>query len=175
MPQTRRKIVGVIGPNEATSTAEMKQFAEQLGQTLANAGYRIACGGKQGIMEGVCRGAHQSASYREGNTIGILPDDEVSAANPWCDIVIPTGIGLARNQVIVKSADILIAISGGAGTLSEIAYAWQHGKIVICYTGFSGWAAKLAGKNLDNRHENLLLTARSLKETMELLSAHIPA
>lgn len=130
---------------------------------------RIVCGGKAGIMEAVCKGAKTSEKYSEGRLIGIIPESEKNAANPFCDIVIATGIGHARNQIIIKSADILIAIAGGAGTLSEIAFAWQNQKKVICYTGFKGWSNKLAGQKLDNRSDELLLPASDMDDIQRLV------
>jgi uncharacterized protein (TIGR00725 family) len=92
----------------------------------------LICGGLGGVMEAACRGAKQTG----GTTVGILPGDDRSAANPYVDIVIPTGLGEARNAVVVRSADALIAIGGAYGTLSEIAFALKAGKLVV---GLGTW------------------------------------
>ena len=84
-------------------------------------------------MEGACRGAKQAG----GTTVGILPGLERSAANPWVDVALPTGLGEARNALLVRAADALIAVAGGYGTLSEIALALKGGKPV---TGLGSWA-----------------------------------
>lgn len=157
-----KKIVAVIGPNQANSDSATEAFGIELGQSIIDQGYRLACGGRQGLMLAVCKGARQSTAYCEGDTLAILPGHEKSEANPYCDIVIPTGIGLARNQIVVLSADVVIAVAGGAGTLSEMAFAWQHQKPVICYTGLPGWASELAGKDLDSRSQNLMKAAPDL-------------
>ena len=120
-------------------------------------------------MEAVFKGAHNYNKYQFGTTVGIIPFLEKERANQYCDIVIPSGIGYARNQMVVSSGDIIIAIGGGAGTLSEIAFAWQFNKKVICYKGFEGWSEKLAGQNLDNRKSDLLIEANSLEEILNTL------
>jgi uncharacterized protein (TIGR00725 family) len=100
----------------------------------------LICGGLGGVMEAACRGAKQTG----GTTVGILPGDDRSAANPYVDIVIPTGLGEARNAIVVRSADALIAIGGAYGTLSEIAFALKAGKRVV---GLGTWEVEgvLAG------------------------------
>lgn len=163
------KTLSVIGPNTSTCTAEIYEFGIQLGKFLVDLDYAIVCGGMKGLMEAVCKGAKQSDSYSFGKTIGILPGTNRNDANDYCDIVIPTGIGYARNQVVVNSGDAVIAIGGGAGTLSEIAFAWQFNKTVFCFTQFSGWAAKLANQTLDNRNNQPIVGLSSLDELKEEL------
>ena len=165
------KIIAVIGPNADKCSEAVYQFGIELGKTLIDAGYGIACGGKFGLMEAVCKGAHQSKEYHFGKTIGILPSVHKSDANVYCDIVIPTGMGIARNAILINTADVVIAVAGGSGTLSELAMAWQMGKKVICYTGFEGWSKALAGKAVDQTNREQLLAAESLSEILTLLSA----
>jgi len=165
------KTVGVIGPNEENCTDDIYNFGIVLGKELVNIGLQIICGGRQGIMEAVCMGARQSDKYTYPATIGILPSIKKEEANPYCDTVLNTGIGLARNAIVATSSDVLVAVAGGAGTLSEIAFAWQVNKKVICYTGFDGWAKNLAGVNLDNRNKGLLIPAKSMKEIIEYLKS----
>jgi uncharacterized protein (TIGR00725 family) len=100
-------------------------------------------------MEGACRGAHESESYREGDTVGVLPHLDPDTANAWVDIPIATGLGHARNTLVANS-DAIIAIGGGAGTLSEIALGWAMGRPVIAIET-PGWSARLAGEVIDNR------------------------
>ncbi len=92
----------------------------------------LICGGLGGVMEAACRGARESG----GTTVGILPGTDRSAANPYVDIAIPTGLGEARNAIVARSADALIAIGGAYGTLSEIAFALKAGKRVV---GLGTW------------------------------------
>jgi uncharacterized protein (TIGR00725 family) len=87
----------------------------------------LVTGGLGGVMEAACMGAREAG----GTTIGILPGSDRSAANPYVDIAIPTGLGEARNALVVRAADALIAIGGGYGTLSEIAFALKADKRVV--------------------------------------------
>jgi|YNPMSStandDraft_2_1061718.scaffolds.fasta_scaffold20520_2 uncharacterized protein (TIGR00725 family) len=165
----KKFIVGVIGPNQALCSKEIYDFGLILGRRLVDDGYMIVCGGMFGLMEAICRGARNSPVYTYGCTIGIIPSIEKKYANPYCDIVIPTGMGLARNVLVVNTADVLVAVSGGAGTLSEIAYAWQTGKEVLCYTGFDGWAKELANQALDSNQPRKLIAVNSLEEILSYL------
>jgi uncharacterized protein (TIGR00725 family) len=117
--------IAVCGPGEATS-AEWAE-GEQTGRLLAESGCIVACGGLGGVMEAVCKGAKSAG----GTTIGIIPSYEKQSANPWVDHVICTGIGQARNAVLVATGDVVIAIAGGFGTLSEIGLALKLGRPVV--------------------------------------------
>jgi uncharacterized protein (TIGR00725 family) len=130
-------IIAVIGPSECSS--EEAALAEQVGELLAQRGAIVLCGGLGGVMEAVCRGTKR----KSGLTIGILPSDDASTANPWVDVPIVTGLGEARNVIVVKSAQAMIAIGGGYGTLSEIAYALKHRVPVI---GLNTWSLVHGGK-----------------------------
>jgi len=92
----------------------------------------LVCGGLGGVMEAACRGARDAG----GRTVGILPGADRSAANRFVDVAIPTGLGEARNALVVRSADALVAVGGGYGTLSEIALALKAGKPVV---GLDSW------------------------------------
>jgi len=161
--------IGLIGPNKSGCSDELYGFGQELGAQLSSCEHIIICGGLGGFMEAVCKGAKQSPKTFAGQTIGILPGEDASAANSFIDVPIPTGIGIARNLVIVRSADILIAAGGGAGTLSEIAFAWQLQKKVLCVTLFEGWAKELAGRNLDQRQSDLLIPVNSIDQILELI------
>jgi uncharacterized protein (TIGR00725 family) len=103
-----------------------------VGRLIARAGALLVCGGLGGVMEAACRGAKAEG----GATLGILPGGDRRDANRWVDVAIPTGLGEARNVLVVRAADALIAIGGEFGTLSEIAFALKAGKPVI---GFGTW------------------------------------
>jgi uncharacterized protein (TIGR00725 family) len=120
----------VVGAGEA-SAAELES-AVTVGRGLAEAGAVVVCGGLGGVMEGACRGASEAG----GVTVGILPGSDRRAANRFVDVAIPTGLGEARNALVVRSADALVAIGGGYGTLSEIALALKARKPVV---GLGGW------------------------------------
>jgi len=111
--------IGVIGGHRATRRQEA--WAERLGAFIAKLPAILVCGGLGGIMAAAAKGAKKAG----GLTVGILPGDDKTSANPHISLAIPTGIGLARNIMIVRSADMIFAIGGGPGTLSEIAYAMQ--------------------------------------------------
>ena len=115
----RKKIVSVIGGHNCSK--EVEQIALDLGKNLAKVVDILASGGLSGTMKAVCQGFKAGG----GLTVGIIPSYNRNDANPYVDIVIPTGLGLARNVLVVKSADVVIALPGEAGTLSEIAYCLQ--------------------------------------------------
>jgi uncharacterized protein (TIGR00725 family) len=162
-------IIGVIGPNVEECSKELYEFGIRLGHELANPRRAFVCGGMGGFMEAVCKGVKESAESFPGQTIGILPGADSAEANPFVDIAIPTGMGTARNVIIINTSRILIAAGGGAGTLSELAFAWQRNKKVLCMDAFGGWASKLAGKTIDKRAQGLLIPMSSLKEVSGFL------
>jgi uncharacterized protein (TIGR00725 family) len=107
--------------------------AEEVGRLVAEAGAVVVCGGLGGVMEAACRGAKRAG----GTTVGILPGADRAAANRYVDVALPTGLGEARNALVVRAADVLVAVGGSHGTLSEIALALKAGKRVI---GLDTWA-----------------------------------
>jgi uncharacterized protein (TIGR00725 family) len=141
MLKNRRKIIAVIGASEPLP--EEYTLAEEVGRELARQGATLVCGGLSGIMEAACRGA----SSEGGTTIGILPGDSTRMANPYVQIPIVTGMGYARNVIVVKSAQAVIAIGGVYGTLSEIAHALQNNIPVI---GLNTWSLSKNGKQDDS-------------------------
>lgn len=153
LPARRRPVLSVIG-NAGNIPDAHRLAAFELGRLAVDRGFRIVCGGMNGVMEAVAQGAHASQRYREGDTMGIGQSYDPAALNPWIDIVIPTGMGLSRNMIVVSSGDIVVALGGGSGTLSEIALAWQIGRKVLAYTGSGGWADRVAGMRLDVRQED---------------------
>lgn len=116
--------VSVIGGG--TVNDEEYEIARRVGQILANRGHVVVCGGLGGVMEAVCQGA----SDHGGETIGILPGDDRSKANPYVSTAIATGMGNARNPLVVLNGDATIAVDGGPGTLSEIGLALDYGRPV---------------------------------------------
>ena len=119
--------MAVIGPGDEPIVA-----AAEVGRLLAERGAVLVCGGLGGVMEGACRGAKEAG----GLTVGILPGADRADANPFVDVVLPTGLGEARNALVVGAADVAIAIGRGYGTLSEVALALKAGKRVI---GLGTW------------------------------------
>jgi hypothetical protein len=123
-------IIGVIGSHRIETKVE--ELAYKLGKNIAKVGAMLVCGGLSGVMEAVAKGAREAG----GITIGIIPGEDKTEANPYIDIVIPTGLGLARNTLVVRTADVIIALPGEYGTLSEIAFALNINKPVI---GLDTW------------------------------------
>ncbi len=117
--------VGVIGAREAR--ADQLAAAEDLGRRLAERGLAVLCGGRQGIMEAVCRGAAAGG----GISVGILPDGDAAAANAYVTVPIATGLGIARNAIVARAALCLVAIGGGYGTISEVALGLQFERVVF--------------------------------------------
>jgi len=109
-----------------------------VGQRVAEAGGIVVCGGLGGVMEAACRGARSA----DGITVGLLPGADRGDANPFVSVAIPTGIGELRNGLVVRAADVVIAIGGEWGTLSEIALAMKTGTPVV---GIDTWALGRAG------------------------------
>jgi uncharacterized protein (TIGR00725 family) len=134
-------IIAVIG--DSSCSPEKARLAETVGELLAQQGITVICGGLGGVMEAVCRGAKS----KDGLTVGILPGQDSSTANAWVDVPVVTGIGEARNAVVVKSAQAVIAIGGSYGTLSEIAYALKSGIPVI---GLNTWSLSHNGREDDS-------------------------
>jgi uncharacterized protein (TIGR00725 family) len=125
-----RPYVAVVGPGDAAP--DQAAAAEAVGRELARRGAVLVCGGLGGAMEAACRGAREGG----GATLGILPGADRRQANPYVDVAVPTGLGEARNALVVRAADALIAVGGAYGTLSEIALGLKAGKPVI---GLGSW------------------------------------
>ncbi len=125
-----KKIIGVIGGS--TVEPEYLEYAYQVGKHIAEKDAILICGGLGGVMEAACKGAIKAG----GITVGILPYDDPNTANEYVSIAIATGIGRARNSIIVNTGQAFIAISGKYGTLSEIAFALDAGKKVV---GLGTW------------------------------------
>jgi uncharacterized protein (TIGR00725 family) len=122
--------VAVIGASDATSWE--LETAEELGRLLAGAGAVLVCGGLGGVMDAAARGCRDAG----GTSIGILPGDDRTLASPHLTVAVATGFGEARNAIVARSADAVIAVGGEFGTLSEIALALKMGTPVI---GLGTW------------------------------------
>ena len=170
--------IAVIGDGSILEDSEEYKIALELGKNLAELGYNIKNGGLGGVMEAVFKGARTSPKYRPGSTIAVIPSKNISEANKYADIVVPTGLDLLRNGLVVD-ADAVIVIGGGAGTLSEIAMAWQKYKLIIVFNNIDGWGKKLAGQKLDNRiryqniPEDCLYSAHDVNGVINLLSKYL--
>jgi uncharacterized protein (TIGR00725 family) len=135
-----RPYVAVVGGGEAD--ADTASVAEQVGKELARRGAVVVCGGLGGVMEAACKGAKAEG----GTTVGILPTGSRDDANAYVDVAIATGLGEARNAIVVRAADVVIAIDGEFGTLSEIALALRTGTPVV---GIQTWELAIGGHEVD--------------------------
>ncbi len=151
---TSKKTISVIGGSKASD--EELRLAEETGREIAARGAVLICGGMGGVMEAACRGARQA----EGTTVGILPGDNRAMANAFVDVPVVTGMGYGRNVIIARSAQVVIAIGGSYGTLSEISYALQGGVPVI---GLKTWEFSRDGKK-----DTSVIRAETAKEAVKL-------
>ncbi|NMC68673.1 MAG: TIGR00725 family protein [Myxococcales bacterium] len=168
-PPDRRKNVAVVG--SASPNAEVLVLAAQVGALIRRLGCNLVCGGMAGVMAAACRGFQEA---KEGLppgpvAVGILPGEDPAQANPWVDAAVATGMGFARNALVVRSADAVVAVGGGSGTLSEIAFAWQANRPIIALVPGGGWSQILAGDKLDDRRNDRILAAQTPEEVESLL------
>ena len=145
----RRPVVAVIGDGMAAPGSPAWELALAVGERLVDAGCRVLTGGLGGVMEAAGRGARRSAAWRPGDSIAVLPGHDADQANEFVDVALPTGLGHVRNALVVH-ADAVVAVGGGAGTLSEMALAWLHRRLVVALRA-GGWSERLAGTRIDER------------------------
>lgn len=171
-----KKIIAVIGDKAVDRNSEKFRMAYGVGKLLAERGYRIQSGGLGGVMSAAFEGAHSAENYIEGTTVGLVPSFDPSDANEYADIAIPTGLDVMRNA-IVANADAVIAIGGGAGTLSEMAFAWTFKRLLIAFDNVDGWSARLAGLKLDKTQrcegEDKIYGVSSPEEALEVLEKNV--
>lgn len=149
MSKARRPMIAVAGDSNLDPADERVSIAREVGRLIVDHGCRVVTGGLGGIMAAAMEGARQSSKYAEGDTIAVLPGHDPSEAAESADIVLATGMNLGRN-IVVANADGLIAIGGGAGTLSEIALAWQLRRPIVALD-VEGWSRRLGSCRIDDR------------------------
>jgi uncharacterized protein (TIGR00725 family) len=154
----------VVGPGEAA--AGELETAEELGRQIAEAGAALVCGGRGGVMEAACRGARSAG----GLTVGILPGRDRREANPYVEVAIPTGLGEARNALVVRSADAVVAVGGAYGTLSEIAFALRAGTPMV---GIRTWELSRGGQP-DSGVVRVDSAAEAARTALDLARRHSP-
>jgi len=152
---SHRLQVAVVGSASNQLSEAQRALAFQVGKLVIDSGCRLINGGMSGVMEQAARGARSSGRYQPGDVIGILPSYSKAEANPYIDIALPTGLGVARNAVLMAACDGVIALDGGSGTLSEIALAWQMRKPIAC-AGDEGWHTRLQSLTLDRRRDDTI-------------------
>jgi uncharacterized protein (TIGR00725 family) len=137
---SREPYIAVIGPSAGTP-AELA-LGQEVGRLIAEAGAVLVCGGMGGVMEAAAGGCADAG----GRSVGILPSESRLDANPYLTVAVATGLGEARNAIVVRTADAVIAIRGEFGTLSEIALALKMGRPVI---GLGTWELAKDGVPVD--------------------------
>ena len=155
----------IIGHNGSGLTPEVEKIAYETGSEVAKSGAVLITGGLDGVMKAASRGAKDAG----GLTVGIIPQSDPSFANEYCDIVIPSGMGLARDFLNALSGDGVIIIGGGSGTLSETCAAYMHKKPIVAIKNSGGIAEKYADQYLDHRKSVLITGVSSPKEAVKTI------
>jgi uncharacterized protein (TIGR00725 family) len=158
-------VIAIIG-SAGKITDELRIQVEELSERLSRAGFNLVSGGLNGIMRAVARGHSKSES--ETKLIHVEPGwSEPWRLNPFEASIVKTDLGSMRNHLVIRSADLVIAISGGSGTLSEMAIAWQEGKPIAALATSGGWSEKLAGQTLDHRRTDSISACNSVDELVK--------
>ena len=168
---TKKHQILVIGHDQEGCTPEHEKIAYEVGNEIAKTGSVLISGGLGGVMKAACKGAHDSG----GITVGIIPQDNVSYANEFCDIVIPTGMGHTRDFLTALSADGVIVIGGGAGTLTEICAAYMHKKPIAAIKNSGDVAEKFSDQYIDHRKNVKIEGFDSVKDAVKYILEQITA
>lgn len=163
MPKKRQILV--IGHNTHGCTILHKDAAYAIGAAVAESGSVLITGGMGGVMEAASRGAHDAG----GLCVGIIPQDDSAHANPYCDIVIPTGMGLTRDFLNALSADGIIIVGGGSGTLSEVCAAYMHKKPMVAIRNLGGSVAPYIDRYVDHRKNVKIIGADTPQEAVDAI------
>jgi hypothetical protein len=155
--------VTVIG--DAYAEGDKYDFCVALGRMLAEMNLVVITGGGSGVMEAVSKGANQAG----GITVGILPGSDKKDANSFCGVILPTGLGHGRNTLTVMAADVVIAVGGQAGTLTEMGFAWMYHKPLIAVRTFGGWSEKMSGRAIDSRRPDKIIGVDTVQEVREAI------
>jgi len=161
----KKRQILIVGNNENGSTPELEKVAYETGLEVAKSDSVLITGGLGGVMRAACHGAKDAG----GITVGIIPQNDPSFANEYCDIVIPTGMGLARDFLNALSADGVIIIGGGSGTLSETCAAYMHKKPIAAIKNTGGIAEMFTDKYLDHRQNVKIVGVNSPKDAVKYI------
>ena len=153
----------IIGNNDNGCTPEIEKIAYDAGKHVAESNSVLITGGLGGVMKAASHGAKDGG----GLTIGIIPQDDSSLANEFCDIVIPSGMGFTRDFLNALSADGVIIVGGGSGTLSEVCAAYMSKKPMVAIRGFDSAIAPYIDGYVDHRKNVKIIGADTAKEAVE--------
>ncbi len=154
--------VSVIGSHD---DCRFLDEAFTIGKHIAQRKWVLVCGGRGGIMEAASKGASEEG----GIVIGILPGSDFSDANPYLTAAVASGIGFARNSMNVLSGDVIVAIGGKTGTMTELSYAFQYGKPIIICSFAGGWSLAFADIAVPEDARSLIHTASTVSEATAML------
>jgi hypothetical protein len=159
----RKVQITLIGDSEEIE--ENNRIAYEIGCYIAAKGWVLITGGREGVMTAASKGAMKNG----GLSVSLLPGGNINEGNPFSSVTIATGIGYARNSMNVLSADIVVVVGGGSGTLSEIAYAWAYNKPIIACEFAEGWSRRIANQSIDNRRNDVVIGVRSMDDLKKCL------
>ena len=165
----KKQQILVIGNNDNGCTPEIEKIAYEVGSEVAKSDSVLITGGLGGVMRAACHGAQDAG----GITVGIIPQDDSSLANEFCDIVIPSGMGLTRDFLNALSADGVIVIGGGSGTLSEICAAYMHKKPIVTLKNSGGIASKYTNQYLDHRKNVKIIGVETPQQAIKYILEQI--
>jgi uncharacterized protein (TIGR00725 family) len=168
---SKKRQILVIGNNTNGCTPKHEQIAYDVGTEIAKSGSVLVTGGLGGVMNAASHGARDA----NGLTVGIIPQDDASLANEYCDVVIPTGMGLTRDYLNALAADGVIVIGGGSGTLSETCASYMYKKPIVAIRNLNGSVEKYIDGYIDHRKNVQIIGADSaqeaVKKILELITA----
>ncbi len=168
---TKKRQILVIGSNTNGCTPKHEKIAYEVGAEIAKSDSVLMTGGLGGVMTAASHGAHDA----NGLTVGIIPQDDATMANKFCDIVIPTGMGLTRDFLNALSADGVIIVGGGSGTLSEVCAAYMHKKPMVAIRNIGGSVEPYIDGFIDHRENVKIIGVDSpqeaVKKILELITA----
>jgi uncharacterized protein (TIGR00725 family) len=159
----RRVQISVVGFNDDSCTEVARDAAYRVGKAIGKEGGTVVCGGLGGVMEAASKGAFDAG----GHSVGIVPSEDSSQANRYCDFVVATGLGKSRNFVVAYSGDAMVVVGGGAGTLIEAAAAYQADKPIVAVKGTGGVADAWAGRFMDDRRTRVVLEGSSPEDAVK--------
>ena len=167
----KKRQILVIGNNTNGCTPKHEKIAYEVGIEIAKSNSVLITGGLGGVMAAASHGAHDA----NGLTVGIIPQDNASEANEYCDIVIPSGMGLTSDFLNALSADGIIIIGGGSGTLSEVCAAYMHKKPMVAIKNMGGAVEPYIDGYVDHRKNIKIIGVDSPKEAVEYILKQITA
>ena len=168
---TKKVQILIVGHNDNGCTPDHEKIAYEIGNEVAKSNCVLITGGLGGVMKAASHGAHDA----NGLTIGIIPQDDASFANEFCDVVIPSGMGMTRDFLTALSADGVIIVGGGSGTLSEICAAYMNKKPIVAIRNTGGAADRFIDGYVDHRKIVKIIGVDSpkdaVKKILELITA----